>query len=76
MAFDNHRVVAAARPASALAPRIVVHIDIFEAQRPDRRDLRDVISSSAPMEVRGIARQDNHAAGRIGLHLVAVELIA
>jgi hypothetical protein len=31
-------------PLGALAPRIVVHIDIFEAQRPDRRDLRDVLS--------------------------------
>jgi tetratricopeptide (TPR) repeat protein len=29
-----------------------------------------------PMEVRSVARQDNHAAGRVGLHLGAVKLVS
>src|SRR3984957_1432268 len=60
----------------ALLPRIVIWIEIFEAKRPNRRHLRDVLAGLGPMEVPGIARQNDDAAGRIGLHLVAVELLA
>src|ERR1700730_1951583 len=60
----------------ALLPRIVIWIEIFEAKRPNRRYLRDVLAGLGPMEVPGIAGQNDDAAGRIGLHLVAVELLA
>lgn len=55
---------------------IVGGIQIFEAQRADRRDLRDVFAGFRPMEMRGIAWQNDHACRRKSLHLVAVKPIA
>ena len=71
-----------ARPTnriSALAislSRIVAGIQIFEAQRTDARYLGDVLTGLCPVEVGRIAGQNDHATGRICLHLFAVELIA
>jgi hypothetical protein len=59
-----------------LLTRIVVRIQVFEAQRTDGRHLGDVLTGFCPMEVRRIAGQNNDATGRIRLDLIAVELIA
>src|ERR1700731_1302106 len=61
---------------STLLAGIVIWIEIFEAKRPNRRYLRDVLARLGPMEVPGIAGQNDDAAGRVGLDLVAVELLA
>src|SRR5882724_9288722 len=55
---------------------IVGGIQIFEAQRTNGRYLSHVLTGFRPVEVGRIAGQDDHATGRIRLHLVAVELIA
>src|SRR5262249_19774653 len=60
----------------ALFARIVGGIKIFEAERPDRRDLRDVLAGLCPMEVRRVAGQHNHTSRRKSLYLVAVEVLA
>ena len=58
-----------------LLTRIVVRIQVFEAQRTDGRYLGDVLTGFCPMEVGRIAGQNNDAAGWIRFDLVAVELI-
>ena len=55
---------------------IVVGIQIFKTQWTDRRNLGDVVTGFCPMKVRRVTRENNDAAGRIGLQVVAVELIA
>src|SRR5262245_54128960 len=62
-------------PAIVLT-RVVVRVQVFEAQRTDGRHLGDVLTGFCPMEVRRIARQNNDATGRISLDLITVELIA
>src|SRR5258708_7094657 len=64
------------RDLCVLMTRIVVRVMIFETQRADSRDLRDVFAGLRPMEMPGLAGQHDDAAGRIGLHLVAVERLA
>src|SRR5256885_6024377 len=54
-----------------LLTRIVVRIQVFEAQRTDRRYLGDVLTGFCPMEVGRIAGQNNDAAGWIRFDLVA-----
>src|SRR5882757_1287069 len=48
-------------------------IVIFEAERSDRRHLRDVFARLRPMEMPGFAWKNDDASRRIGLHLVAIE---
>jgi hypothetical protein len=42
---------------------IVLCIQIFKAKRPDRSDLRDVLTGSCPVEMKSIARQNDYAPG-------------
>ena len=56
-------------------PWIVVRINVFKAQRPDRRHLRDVLAGLRPMEVGCVAGQNDHGSGRIGHQLLGVEVI-
>jgi len=60
----------------ALFARIVGGIEIFNAERADRRHLRDVLAGSRPVEMGSVAGQHDHASRRKSLHLVAVEMIA
>src|SRR6516162_10394956 len=60
----------------ALIPGVVFRVQVFKAQRSNRGHLRDVFAGLRPMEVPGIAGQNDDAAGRISLHRVAVELLA
>src|SRR5262249_25614499 len=60
----------------ARIPRIVLRVQVFQAKRSNRGHLRNVFASLSPMEVPGIAGQNDDAAGRISLHRVAVELLA
>ena len=55
---------------------VVVGVLIVKAERANRRDLCDIFPGLRPMEVPGFARQNDDAARRISLHLVAVELLA
>src|SRR6266853_1133319 len=55
---------------------IIGRIKVFEAQRTNGRYLGDVLTGFCPVEVGRIAGQNDHATGRIRLHLVAVEPIA
>jgi hypothetical protein len=64
------------RLLAILLTRIVVKIQVFEAQRTDGRHLGDILAGFCPMEVRRIAGQNNDATGRIRLDLITVELIA
>jgi len=48
-----------------LPARIVVGIQVFEAQWTDAGYLADVFAGLCPVEVRRIAGQNYHAAGRI-----------
>src|SRR5258708_8642083 len=50
-------------------------IVIFEAERSDRRHLRDVFAGLRPMEMPGFAWKNDDASRRIGLHLVAIECL-
>ena len=61
--------------AAAFA-RIVAGIVVFEAERADGVDLAHVLAGLRPVEMPSAAGQDDEAARRIGLDLVAVELIA
>src|ERR1700730_1754933 len=56
--------------------RIVVCIQVFEAQWADGRYLSHVLAGLRPMEVPGIAGQNDDAARRIGFHCVAIEPLA
>src|SRR5271156_2196306 len=65
------------QPRSTTLPtRIVARIQIFEAKRSDRRDLRDVLAGFRPMEVWRIPWKDDDATRRISIHLIAVEAVA
>ena len=55
---------------------IIGGIKVFEAQRTNGRYLGDVLTGFCPVEVGRIAGQNDDAAGRIRIHLVAVEPIA
>src|SRR5262245_25627216 len=59
-----------------LPARIVVGIQVFEAQWTDAGYLADVFARLCPVEVGRIAGKNDHAAGRIGLQLIGIELIA
>jgi hypothetical protein len=50
-------------------------IVIFKAERSDRRHLRDVFAGLRPMEMPGFAWKNDDASRRIGLHLVAIEVL-
>src|ERR1700722_8683133 len=54
---------------------IVLCIQIFKAERPDRSDLRDVLTGSRPVEMKSIARQNDYAPGGIRLEFIRVEPI-
>ena len=56
--------------------RIVLRVPVFEAQRTNGRYLSDVLAGLCPVEVPGITGQNDNAAGRICLDLIAVESIA
>src|SRR4051794_24936083 len=58
--------------SSVLMPRIVLRVVIFEAERTDCRHLRDVFARFRPMEMPGLARQNDDASRRIGFHLLGV----
>jgi hypothetical protein len=60
----------------ALFARIIGGIEKFNAERADRRYLRDVLAGSRPVEMGSVAGQHDHASRRKSLNLVAVELIA
>src|SRR5882757_11034183 len=51
-------------------------IVIFEAKRTGCRHLGHVFTRLSPMKMPGFARQNNHAAWRIGLYLVTLERFA
>jgi hypothetical protein len=59
-----------------LFARIALGVDVFEANRPDRRHLRDVLTGFCPVEMMGLAGQDDHGTWRIRFQLRFVELIA
>jgi hypothetical protein len=59
-----------------LVPWIVALIHVFEAERSDGRYLSYVLAGFCPVEVPRIAGQHDHAALRISLDLVAIELLA
>ena len=59
-----------------LQARVVVGVVIVKAERADRRDLSNIFPRLRPMEVLGFTRQNDDAARRISLHIVAVELLA
>src|ERR1700722_5073718 len=61
------------RLSAILLARIVAGIQIFEAQRTNGRDLGDVLAGLCPVEVPSVAGQNDDAAGRISLQLIAVE---
>lgn len=50
-----------------LLTRVIAGIEIFEPQRADGRDLGDVLAGHGPVEVPGIAGQNDDAAGWKGL---------
>src|SRR6185437_15592728 len=54
----------------------LIDFSILEAERADRRDLRDIFAGFRPMAVPGLSRQDDDAARRIGLYLLTIELLA
>ena len=62
--------------SSAVNPRIITEMQVFESERTGCAYLRDVLTGFGPVEVRRVSRQNDDAARRIGLYLVAVELIA
>jgi hypothetical protein len=59
-----------------LVARIVLCLAVFEAERADSGHLRDVLAGFGPMEVPGVARQDDQAAGWMRLQFFGVEAIA
>src|ERR1700733_14358545 len=63
-------------PRNRSVPGIVARVDVVEADRPERRDLGDVLAGLRPVEVRRLARQHDDGAGRIRLQLVRVEVLA
>jgi hypothetical protein len=65
------------QPGSTTLPtRIVARIQIFEAERSDRRDLRDVLAGFRPMKMWCISWKDDDAPRRISVHLIAIEMVA
>ena len=67
----------ASLPGLLTAPTRVIHgIQIFKPKRTDGVHLGDVLSGLCSVEVPGVAGQNDDAARRIRLHLVAVELFA
>jgi hypothetical protein len=51
-------------------------VDVVEADRTERGDLGDVLARLRPVEVRRLARQHDDGAGRVGLQLIRVEVLA
>src|ERR1700722_15385438 len=49
---------------------------VFEAERTDCRYLGDVFAGFCPMEMPGLAGQNDNAPRRIGFHIVTVERFA
>ena len=56
-------------------PRIVAEVLVVEAERSDRRHLRDVLAGFRPMEMVRVAREYDYGAGRKGFQLTRVECI-
>jgi hypothetical protein len=54
---------------------IVGDVRIFEAERPDRINLRDVLTGLSPVEMPRISGKHKNAAGRIRGHGVTVEFV-
>jgi len=65
-----------AGPATPSAPRVVFRVQIFEADWPERRYMRDVLTGFRPVEMRGAAGQDDDGTRRVRLQLSGVELFA
>jgi hypothetical protein len=64
--FHPHR--SSLNPASAtLLTRIVIGVQIFEAQRTYSGHLADILTGFCPVEMRGIAGQNDDTAGWISL---------
>jgi hypothetical protein len=59
-----------------LVARIVIRIHVVHAQRADRRHLRDILARFRPVEVTGIAGQNDDGTRRISDKLVGIEPIA
>jgi hypothetical protein len=55
--------------------RIVSRGDVFKRERPNRRHLRDVFTGLGPVEVSGIAGQNDDAAGRIRSENIFARLV-
>jgi hypothetical protein len=64
------------RGDSRSVSRIVLRVLVLEAKRTNRSYLGDVFAGLRPMEVPRIAGQNDDAATRIRLDLIAVESIA
>jgi len=56
--------------------RIIGDVRIFEAERPDRVHLRDVLAGLSPVEMPRISGKHKNAAGRIRGHGLTVEFVA
>ena len=50
-------------------PRIILRVDVFEAKRPDRGHLGDVLARFRPMKVGRVAGEDDYGAGWKALDL-------
>jgi hypothetical protein len=59
-----------------LVPRIIFLVEVFEADRADRRHLGDVLTGFCPVEVRGAGGQDDDGTRRVRLQFPLVELFA
>jgi hypothetical protein len=60
---------------SSLILWVVSRVHVFEADRPDRCHLGDVLARSSPVEMRSAAGQDDDSTRRIGHQLFLVELL-
>src|SRR5690348_12098349 len=60
----------------ALMTRVVVQVVIFEAERADRRHLRDVFAGFRPVEMPSFPGENDDTSRRVGVDLVDVECLA
>src|SRR5438477_11289936 len=67
-------ILSAGDTVSALGPRVVVGIDVFEAKRADCGHLRNVFARLRPMEMGCAARQNDHTACAVRGQCRGVEL--
>ena len=60
----------------SLVLRVVFRVQVFQADRPDRRHLGDVLTGFGPVEMRGAGGQDDDGTRRVRLQFCVVELLA